>query len=826
MVQGERALLPQLLPLERWVAVAEGHPTSGRLVIELLRAFVADGDPASPYSALFNNGENIMPLLALVGSPITGVALPASQLLLSATRQREVRIALTVADGVPALVVALRNATSATLQKQLLSLLLNLARGDSEVQALLLSAPGCVERLVKFVQERVDAHASSNKKNSMNADDDRLSLSCALLAELSRALHGPERIVEANGHVPLLALSIQQQQEEAYQAAQTTVQILTNLAAAGVTVAPGLVASKLPAHFLACLLAEKSTADLLNTKHALPLTWRLALSGLLALAKANRAVRTELTDSHQLVVLLERLLQPQGSSGQGAEAPTSTTRDALLLLHLMSTARCAVLAEHSSPEILTRICGVMCPHVLRGTRQQDEDARDDEATPVEVTRGLKLLANLLDVAENQEHKPSWNPEKLLDLTSLLESRVAAHQAPKRQVPALRVLRGAFALATKDGGPSSSFYFPLAPQLLTDLLTVLLVSASRQHREIAERVVVCAFRDDPERARASVGDNHILEQLLIVFTQTGDGATRQASGLAAALTQVLYVSIARGFVVSQRFLAKVPALLGSYFADASLEGHEDRNQSVKRALSVYLGFAYASSPPLSTTRSSIVDMLRSEGAPSHAMGVLLEQLLLVHTQVCLTPVGNDEIIPLSPKARLDSEDVMLWTCIVESVNPLSPALAALFSARAPLDTWFCLLRDWFHHVEATELPDTEVLRNVCQMLSVVIQLSPTPSVVDDDSEEAPSSERKSEFCARCLAVLSCESGPQTPRVIEGALQALLDAREAWGDALVLAGCCEFKGTSVLLPRLLGVFRLQEREADCARHLVLKFLLLLA
>ncbi|RLN57268.1 hypothetical protein BBJ28_00018875, partial [Nothophytophthora sp. Chile5] len=39
-------------------------------------------------------------------------------------------------------------------------------------------------------------------------------------------------------------------------------------------------------------------------------------------------------------------------------------------------------------------------------------------------------------------------------------------------------------------------------------------------------------------------------------------------------------------------------------------------------------------------------------------------------------------------------------------------------------------------------------------------------------------------------------------------------------------CEFKGTSVLLPRLLGVFRLQEREADCARHLVLKFLLLLA
>ncbi|KAL4160687.1 hypothetical protein PRNP1_001249 [Phytophthora ramorum] len=584
LAQGKRALLPQLLPLERWLSVVETFPALGRFVIELIRAFVGNGEPSSPYAALFNSGEDIPALLTLVGSQSDAVAIPSAQLLLTIIRQRGVRVALIVADGVAALVAALCLAKTIKVQNLLLALILDLSRGDTEVQALLLGAPGCVTRLVGFVQEWVDTHATTEKQENWDSLGKRLTLTCTLLTELSRALRGPERVVEANGHLPLLALSIQQQKDDDVQGAQTTVQILTNLAVAGMTVAPGLAASKLPAHFLSCVLTDEKVSAWLSKKHALPLKRRLALSGLLALAKADRELRSNLAKSEPLVVLLESLLQnseEKANIKKGENSPT-IARDALLLLYLMSTVGCADVANHSSPEILTRVCDIVRQHLV------DDSLQDDGLAPVEVTRGLKLLANLLDTAHDQESEFAWHPEELLGLAPLLEARVAMHQTTKEQLPALRILRGAFSLTNTDK-PKERFYFPLSPKLLAELLTVLLVSASRQHHDIAERIVVSAFQNDPERARESVGDNQILEQLLIVFTQSGSDAVQRASDLAVVLTQVLYVSIARGFIVSQRFLAKLLTLLASYAHEALLGETEGANQSLKKALSVYLSF---------------------------------------------------------------------------------------------------------------------------------------------------------------------------------------------------------------------------------------------
>ncbi|KAG7386088.1 Vacuolar protein 8 [Phytophthora pseudosyringae] len=812
LAQGKSALLPQLLPLDRWLSVVDSFPALGRFVIELIRAFVGNGELSSPYTALFNSGEDIPALLKLVGSPSDVVAIPSAQLLLAVLKQRDVRVALIVADGVAALVAALCQAKNVKVQNLLLVLILDLSRGDTEVQALLLTAPGCVAQLVEFVQEWVNVHAANDKNAICSGLDKRLALTCMLLTELSRALHGPERIVEASGHLPLLALSIQQQHDDDIQGAQTTVQILTNLAVAGLTVAPGLAVSKLPAHFLSCVLSDENEAAKLSKKHALPLQRRLALTGLVALAKANRELRATLAQSGPLVELLENLLhKPEEEVGvKRVEATAALSRDALLLLYLMSTAGCADLVGHASPKILTRICGIIGQHLT--LHSERDGLQDEEATPVEVTRGLKLLANLCDVAHEQEHKVAWHPQELLGLVSLLKARVAAHQTPKRQLPALRVLRGAFSLASTDD-PTESFYYPLTPKLLAELLTVLLVSASRQHHDIAECIVVYAFQNDRERARESVGDNQILEQLLIVFTQPGNDAEQRASELAVVLTQVLYVSIARGFVVSQRFLAKLPALLASYAHEALLAEGGDPNQPLKRALSIYLSFVHLSCPPASAMRSGISDMLRSEGDSRRALIVLVHQLLLVHADVCLLahPSG----------ATLSSEDVMLWTCIVESVSPLTPALAALFTAQASTTTWMCLLRDWFKCVDAIEKPEDEVLRNSCRMLSVVAHL-PVP---EEETDELLA-EQRSDLCSRCLALLSRGGDVLPPRVMEGALQALMDVREAWGDTVVLNGCSIFTGTPALLPKLLHAFHVPEREANRSRHLVLQLLLLLA
>ncbi|KAI9990339.1 hypothetical protein PInf_021149 [Phytophthora infestans] len=795
LAQGKNALLPQLLPLERWLSAVDFFPTLGRLIIELIRAFVGNGELSSPYATLFNSGEDIPALLKLVGSSSEEVAMPSAQLLLAVLKQCDVRVALIVADGIPALVVALCQASKIKVQNLLLTLVLDLSRGDTEVQALLLTDPHCVARLVGFVQESVDIHAANDNKEINQSLDERLKLTCTLLTELSRALYGPERIVEVSGHLPMLALSIQQQERDIL-GAQRTVEILTNLAIAGLTVASGLAASKLPSHFLSCVLADDQEPSKLNETHALPGKRQLALTGLVALAKANRELRATLAQNKPLVVLLESLLQNSDQS-----TPITVPRDALQLVYLMSTAGCVGLVNHSSRDILSRICAIILQSLT--LHKEGDDLQDEEFTPVEVARGLTLLANLLDVAHEQEAKVKWHPQKLLDLAALLEARVAAHQTPKRQLPALRVLRGAFSLTTAD--TSKKFYYPLTPKLLAELLTVLLVSASRQHREMAERIVVSAFQNDPERARESVGDNQILEQLLIVFTQPGT----DASELAVVLTQVLYVSISRGFVVSQRFLAKLPALLALYCG--SFES-DDANQPLKRALSVYLSFVHSSCPPASAMRSGISDMLRSEGDSRRALTVLLHQLLLVHPSVCLSAHPS--------KVSLDPEDAMLWTCIVESVSPLTPALASTLLSQASTSTWMCFLRDWLHMVEKTEKPDEELLRNSCRMLPVVAHLP-----LSDEPEEQVA-EQRSNLCCQCLVVLSCGGDSLPPRVIEGALQALLDVREAWGDALVLTGCSTFEGTAALLPKLLHVFQVPEREANLSRHLVLQLLLLLA
>ncbi|KAL3672373.1 hypothetical protein V7S43_003058 [Phytophthora oleae] len=793
LAQGKGALLPQLLPLERWLSVVDSFPGLGRFVIELIRAFVGSGELSSPYASLFNNGEDIPALLKLVGSSSDEVAIPSAQLLLAVLKQREVRVALIVADGVLALVVALCRAENVKVQNLLLELVLDLSRGDTEVQALLLTAANCVARLVEFVQDWVEVHTNA-KKETLSALDKRLALTCTLLTELSRALHGPEHIVGADGHLALLALSIHQQKENDIQGAQTTVQILTNLAIVGMAVAPGLAASKLPAHFLSCVLSED---EKLSKNHALPLKRRLALTGLVALAKASRELRATLAQSGPLVVLLEKLLQ--------TSVEVALSRDALLLLYLMSTAGCVDLVGHASPEILTRICSIIKEQL--SLRKDADSLLDEEATPVEIVRGLKLLANLLDVAHEQETKLSWHPEELLNTAALLEARVAAHQTPKRQLPALRALRGAFSLRTSKS--SNAFYYPLSTKLLAELLTVLLVSASRQHHDIAKLVVVYAFQNDPERARESVGDNQILEQLLILFTQPGS----DASELAVVLTQVLYVSMARGFVVSQRFLAKLPTLLASYAHEALISESDDANQPLKRALSIYLSFVHSSCPPTSAMRSGISDMLRSEGDSRRALIVLVHQLLLVHPTICLLthPTGMN----------LSSEDVMLWTCIVESVSPLTPVLAALFTAQASTSTWMCLLRDWINWVEAIETPEDELLRNSCRMLSVIAHL---PTTEEENEEQLV--EQRTDLCSRNLAVLSHGGDVLSPRLIEGALQALMDVREAWGDTFVLTGCNNFNGILALLPKLLHIFQVPNREANRSRHLVLQLLLLLA
>ncbi|KAK1934264.1 hypothetical protein P3T76_011467 [Phytophthora citrophthora] len=791
LAQGKDTLLPQLFPLERWLSVVDSFPALGRFVIELIRAFVGKGELTSPYASLFNSGDDIPSLLQLVGSSSDEVAIPSAQLLLVVLKQREVRVALIVVDGILALVVALCRAENVKVQNLLLELILDLSRGDTEVQALLLTAANCVTRLVEFVQDWVNVHTSAKTDNL--SLDKRLALTCTLLTELSRAFHGPEHIVEVGGHLALLTLSIQQQEEGDIQGAQTTVQILTNLAIAGMTVAPGLAASKLPAHFLSCVLSED---EKLSKQHALPVKRRLALTGLVALAKASRELRATLAQSGPLVVLLEQMLQ--------AAVENALSRDALQLLYLMSTAGCVDLVGHSSPDMLTRICGIIKEQLA--LHEESGGLSDEEATPLEVVRGLKLLANLLDVAHEQDMILSWHPEELLKMDVLLEARVAAHQTPKRQLSALRVLRGAFSLSTTE--PSDTFYYPLSPKLLAELLTVLLVSASRQHHDIAKLVVVYAFQNDPERARESVGDNQILEQLLILFTQPGS----DASELAVVLTQVLYVSMTRGFVVSQRFLAKLPALLASYAHEALIAESDDANQPLKRALSIYLSFVHSSCPPTSAMRSGISDMLRSEGDSRRALIVLVHQLVLVHPTVCLL---------MHPTWKnFNSEDIMLWTCIVESVSPLTPALATLFTAQASTSTWMCLLRDWFNRVEAIDVPEGELLRNSCRMLSVVAHLPAT----EEDNEQLV--QQRTDLCSRNLVVLSRGGDVLSPRLIEGALQAFMDVRQTWGDMFVITGCSNFNRMPTLLPELLHIFHVPDREANRSRHLVLQLLLLLA
>lgn len=788
LADGEAAVLPQLLPLSRWVRVLDA--SSVAIVLKLLLVYVV----SQPYATLLNDGANTASLLKLVAADSSDVAVAAAKLLLTASHEREVQISITVEDGIGVLVRTLQRSAHRPLQCLLLTILRHMSP-DSEVQVLILNDNG-VARLVEFVSER--SHASF-------AGDERLALACELLRQLSHTQSAATQIVASLGHVPLVELNKLQTTDAQEQV--TTLEVLVNLAKTS-SVAQQLVDAKLHVLFLAYVLSRDATDRKCSRCE------RLALAGLRALCRWNKPLRRTLGMKSELVPLLEASVAA-ASSGFDAEV----TEPSLALLQYLSKdkeGRASIFATTS-----TRFIEHLCDVISQGC--------SSTATPVSplAATGVKIIANLLTDTSDERVRVSWHLSGLLSLSPLLGTLLADHQQPKAQLTALRVLSGAFL--------GSAFYFQLSPHMLGDLLNIVLISASRQHCALAEDVVVRAF-GDAQRVRASIGGNQILEHLLIVVTQKADAAQRRALG--TALTEALYVSIARDFVVNQRFLSKLLSLLASTASSsstpdgvgaASSSAADEKDVQLVRALCVYLGFVSTRSSHERALQHSICEALRSEvNAPAFAS--VADQVVTLHAQICCSELSK------TPGARSRSssdESVQLWTLFAACLAPSAPHIQ-LALGRVRLLEWLCLVDDFFALCTSTEPAAVSVHQHdgLVATLHVTSALSKRLEPLDADGTDAEDDaatlvERKQRVSIRCLASLrSCVGAlEQSHVVVQAALKALLDVRDGWGESCLLAACAVFASTGDLLVQLLPLFHSPADTLDESRHLLLQLLLTL-
>lgn len=842
LAKGESAVLPQMLPLSRWVNVS--NPGSVQVVLKLLYAYMSTGK----CKALLNDGENIPALLELVGANSPEVAIAAAQLLLAASDEREVQISITVEDGIGSLVRTLRQTTEWELQCLILTILRNMS-SDSEIQVLILNEDG-VPRLIRFVKERKDVAFGL---------DERLALSCEILRQLSHTPSAATQIVLAHGHTCIMELNgVQSADKEMDDQRTATLEILSNLTKTP-SVVRSLLDAKLHELFLRYILPSTSSTGC-STPNVAELSGseKLSLAGLRSLCQEYRDVRSYLGSKDELVPLLEANLS--------LAADPEATGDSLALLRLLSKTpegrKC--IFTKSSSLFVQRVCGLICKTSSTADRVAESpfgssgshsDTRNAPAPNPMAILGVKLLAHLLVDTSQDRFRVGWQYGDLLSLSQLLEKLLSNHQQPKLQLTALDLLSGSFL--------GSLFYFELSPQMLGDLLNILLISPSKQHCSQAENIVVNAF-EDAKKIRASIGGNQILEQLLIVFTQKSDPVERQA--LSPALTQVLYVSIARNFIVNQRFLSKILSLLTSSASRSDLGGDEinpsdeESDKSLERALCIYLSFVFRSCSHTAALQHNIREVLRNEVNAS-AFEAIVAQIRGMHSQICRS-IRNSKLPDIS---ALGSENLLLWNLLAECISPPTQHIQKIIE-RIRLPQWLCLVDDLFTALndldkrprrvvslreavkdgdvdaedavaEGAERPAAPAsssvshdvaLLNTLQVASVLTRLKEARGSFDEgDGTVEGVSLSKENICTLCLQTLWVESDSKDQRhaLVQAALTGLLDARDGWGEDCLLAACNSYDRMGLLLVKLLQIFHSPSRALNQSRHLLLQLLLAL-
>uniref|UniRef100_K3X6I8 Vacuolar protein 8 n=1 Tax=Globisporangium ultimum (strain ATCC 200006 / CBS 805.95 / DAOM BR144) TaxID=431595 RepID=K3X6I8_GLOUD len=840
---GEYAVLPQILPLSRWVNVT--NPGSVQVVLKLLYAYMS----TPTYRTLLNDGLNIPALLELVGAASPEVAIAAAQLLLAASDEREVQISITVEDGIGLLVRTLHRTTEWELECLILTILRNMSP-DSEIQVLILNEDG-VPRLIQFVNER---------EAELFASDKRLTLSCDILRQISHTPNAATEIVLIQGHRSIMELNRAQFTIAGMDAhCATTLEILSNLAKAP-SVVHSLLDAKLHDLFLSYIMSSNSsiTESSIHSESSLPLAKKLVLAGLRSLCQENKAIRNILGSKQELIPFFEDAL----SSTFGMEVKVECLG---LLCYLSKTpeGRKSIFIKSSS-SFIQRVCGLICAALsasektikpsMGGSSSQNHMPSTSTITRMAIV-GVKLIAHLLTDLTQERVQVGWQLDDLVSLSQLLEKLLSDHQQPRLQLIALNLLSGSFL--------GSSFYFQLSTQMLGDLLNILLISPSKDHYTQAENVVVSAFKD-PDKIRASIRGNQILEQLLIVLTQKSDPTARQA--LCPALTQVLYVSMSRNFIVNQRFLSKLLSLLvistpaNNLVSDELHSTDEKSTNALVQALCVYLSFVFWSCSHTAALQSNIREVLRSE-VNATAFEAIVMQIHGLHAQVCRTTSATN-----SPEvSALSSENLLIWNLLAECISPPMQHIQKIVS-RTALSRWLCLVEDLFtalqgwdnrpqrvisfresgHQSEAdldaeenvsgeterslatsnTISHDIATLQTL-KIASVLSRLKDHLVTEEDDSAAERMAQSKVNICTFCLQTLWTESGniDQRHALVQAALSGLIDARDGWGENCLIAACKSYDRMDLLLAKLLQIFHVSYHALNQSRHLLLQLLLTL-
>lgn len=810
-------LLPQLLPLRRWVDISRTQPQSVIMVIKILHGFMV----GMPMQTLLNDGQNIPSLLSLVGSESEGVALTAAQLLFAASKEKEVQISVIVEDGIASLVRALCSVSTWELQCLVLTLLSSMS-SDSEVQALLLAAPNCVGRLLEFINARTGVLLSA---------DERLKSSCEILARLSSSPAGPQKIIEAEGHTCILELSAGQLSVKGDEPRVVAMQILANMAKAAASspiVSTPLISAKLPDHFAKFVLGLRpaSSGRYPVTKYS----EKLALSGLRSMSETCTEVCSELSKNTGLVSLLETLMASK-------ENELSVIMDSLAILYRLSklSAGCLAISKHTSSLLLAHISNTVC-NARASIYEKDSErlALAHLENSVDILQGVKLLANLLsDVSTLQA---MWDISTLNPLSDILGFFLKNHEHPKRQLTALSILSGIFSRLT---------YFSISGDMLVDLLNIMLISPSQQHRVLVERILVAAFGDE-SKIRPSIVGCQILELLVIVFTQQSEPIEQRV--LASALVVVIQEAISRGFIVNERFLYRLIGLLGILYSSRPHTGATDIVQRttpialLEIVLCEYLSFIYSFPPDKSTLpydisatilSRSLCDAIQAEsGAP--ALRSLTGQLMTIHSFICTSESNR---APQQPQLQ---NKIQFWNffsgCAIASPI-LHGVKQAVFETEPELFNWACLITDWFAWIQADSSAPTKVegvssipsgqrrdaIANTCRMVSLI-------SATFNRVEEA--SEAKMRLASVPIAVVwvsiiqaANEVTVDSAALIECALQAVLDVGRAWGDTIILSTCDSVDYTSKAVVKMLAIFHIADQALAMPRHLLLELLLLL-
>lgn len=820
--KGQHSVLLQLLPLSRWVRVPNAD--SVRMVLEILHTFLSTPN----FQTLFNNGSNVPAILSLISHDNEVVSVVAAQLLLTASSERDVQIAITVEDGIASLVQTLRKTNVLVLQRLILIILRNMSY-DSEIQVLIVNEEG-IPRLLQFIQER----------NAISfASEERLALSCEILRQLSGATTAAKRVIDANGHACIMELSAQQNLSEVENERVVTMEILCHLAHCA-TASAAVVEAGFVTHFLRYALSLGSEKDIYQSQ-------MLALDGLRALCSYSKQVRADVGSNEEFVLLLEAYLISKDAK---------LNHIAMSLLRYISAVPvgCQSIFKKASSGFILSICAIMMSPSIKLAEPPSWQANNVSSTenlvnPVLID-GTKLLGCVLNDPGLEQCRTSWQYESLASLTGLLEKLLSNHTQPKLQLKGLQIIRGSY---------SDAFYFSLTPRMLSDILNILLISPSQSHCAHAESIIVKAF-NDTVKVHSSIGGNQILEQLLIVVTQKIDPKDRCA--LFSSLTQVLYISITKKFIVNQRFISKILTLLNSFpssinteftpIEQADTESSVDDTEryledekSLIQALCIYLSYVYKVSMA-SALQQNIREVVRTEiNAP--VLDAILKQVLTIHTEICpyklkrrsasnLESIINDDE-PVDTRPVLRYEEVLVWNFFADAIYPIASHLE-LQLLQSPFPNWLCLVQDVVAQIinlpQESDMPgivETGTTVNAMPsqedtLVGSLKILSAFTSVksVDTDQVTEDFVRVKTAVCELCLDVL-WTIPYRGHALLERGLSSLLDVRSGWGEKILITAFNSFPNTNKLLHKILQVFRAPGIKFDRARHLLLQLILVL-